>query len=178
MHDPAGVLRSNLNALSLRNPGLAQAIRECAPDPRITSTEARTGARVVVVQNARGGLPLHSLYDPEAEARKIIAALPDLGCVVALGLGAGFLVSALLEDPNVALVFVVEKDAATLRSLFACVPLERLLADPRVSLVAGAEGIPSTAVFCLAAGPHGKSPHPSAAKLVRSGAGLFPHGRR
>jgi hypothetical protein len=139
--DAPRVLASNLEALARRHPGLAQAIRESDTDTRIGIARARTGALVPLVRIRSRGVPLHSLYDPLAEARKAVATLPETGCVVTYGLGAGHLVSALLERPDVALVFIVEKDASTLRSLLALFPLERLLCDPRVTLCAGTEAI-------------------------------------
>jgi hypothetical protein len=63
------------------------------------------------------------------------------GCLVICGLGAGYHVSALLEDPAVRAVIIVEKDAAVLRSLFEQAPLARLLEDSRVIVTAGLEAI-------------------------------------
>jgi hypothetical protein len=139
--DPADVLASNLSALSPRNPVLAQAIRDCAPDRRFRAARARTGKLVPVVGRGDGDVPLHSLYDPMIEARRVVGALPEFGCIVAFGLGAGYHAFALLENPHVSLVFIIEKDVSTLRSLFQSFPLETLLRDPRVTLTAGTEGI-------------------------------------
>ena len=84
---------------------------------------------------------MHSLYDPARESHRLLESVAGSGCLVFLGLGGGFHVAAALEDPNVAAVLVIEKDMPTLRALLDRVPLAPVLADARVRVLAGHEGI-------------------------------------
>jgi hypothetical protein len=84
-----------------------------------------------------GALPLHSLYDARKESERLAESHRDAGCLVVLGLGAGHHVSALLRNPGMYAVLVVEEDAGTLRSLFETVDMVDILADARVTLTAG-----------------------------------------
>jgi hypothetical protein len=135
------ILEANLSALSRRDAELVASIRASIPDPRLVYGRARNGQIVPSLRLPRGSAPLHSLYDPGQEAKKLVASIGGAGFYVAFGLGAGFLVSALLDDPGVYSILVVEKDAATLRSLLEHVQLADSLGDPRVHVVAGRGGI-------------------------------------
>jgi hypothetical protein len=139
--DSARVLESNMAALAHRNPALASAIRSSTADPSLTFVSARDGTIVPSVQTPHGSAPLHSLYDPAGEARKIAAGLHGAGCIVILGMGAGFAVAASLEDVGVSSVLVIEKDVSILRALLERLPLDGLLQDPRVFVSVGLEGV-------------------------------------
>ena len=146
MPDPVDArrLEENLVVLSSRQPSLAAAVRAAATDPRLVALLARSGAIVPGVRSAAGTLPLHSLYDPLQESARLAESLRGAGLVIICGLGAGFHIASLLEDPGVYAVIVIEKNAAVLRSLFGLVHYARLLGDPRVALVAGQEAIRTT----------------------------------
>ena len=141
--DSARVLETNLAALAHGNPSLASMIRVSEGDTSLIFINARSGALVPAARLPGGNAPLHSLYDPLGESRKIIARLRGAGCIVILGMGGGFAVSASLEDPGVSSVIVVEKDASTLRTLLEHLPIAGLLRDMRVSVAAGLEGMRS-----------------------------------
>jgi hypothetical protein len=140
---PRAVLESNLSALALHDASLASAVRAAAPDPRLASMTARNGALIPAILLPHGTLPLHSLYDPLRESRRLAESVRGSGCYVLFGLGAGFHASALLEDPGVFSLIVIEKDASVLRSLLACIPLQHLLEDPRIHVVPGLDAIPA-----------------------------------
>jgi len=137
-------LAENLSALASRQPSLAASVLAATPDPRFVSLSARNGMIVPGVRSAAGTVPLHSVYDPRQESTRLAESLRGAGFLVVCGMGGGFHIAALLEDPGVHAVIVIEKDAAVLRSLFAQVPLARLLGDPRVVLAAGQGAIRET----------------------------------
>jgi len=139
--DSARILEANLAALTRRNPALASAIRASTADPSLTFVNARNGALVPAVQLPTGNAPLHSLYDPVGEARKIAASLHGAGCIVILGMGAGFTIAASLEDSGVSSVLVIERDASILRTLLERLPFDGLLNDPRVFVSDGLGGV-------------------------------------
>jgi hypothetical protein len=136
-------LDANLAALSARDPELARALRSSTPDPSITVLTARNGSLVPAVHRPGGRAPLHSLYDPERESRRLVESARGSGCLVFLGLGAGFHVAAALEDPNVASVLIFETNIPTVRALLQNMPLARVLGDARVRLLTGLHGIRS-----------------------------------
>ncbi len=139
--DSARVLEANLAALSRGNPLLASTVSASVANPSLIFVDARNGALVPAVRLPGGNTPLHSLYDPMGESRKIMAGLRGAGCIVILGMGAGFAIAASLEDSGVSSVLVIEKDASTLRALMEHLPIEGLLQDSRVFVSAGLEGV-------------------------------------
>lgn len=139
--DSARVLEANLAALARGNPSLAFTIRSSAANPSLIFIEARNGTLVPAVRLPDGRAPLHSLYDPMGESRKMMAGMRGAGCVVILGMGAGLAAASSLEDAGVSSVLVIEKDVSTLRALLEHLPIAGLLQDSRVSLSAGLEGI-------------------------------------
>jgi hypothetical protein len=149
--DTGPFLAANLAALSARDPALAASVRASSPDPALSVLTAKDGSPVPAVHDGERPLPLHSLYDPVRESRRLFdatppgtdrdSARPRAGCIVFFGLGAGYQVSAALEDPSVCAVIVVERSVATIRALFQKLPLSPILGDPRVRLVAGAGGV-------------------------------------
>ena len=143
MPEPAAdlLLRENLERLASVDPQLAASVRGAVADPRILSLPSRSGPLVPAVRAHGGTAPLHSLYDPRAEARRLVHSAGAEGFLVLFGLGGGFLAEAALENPGTWHVVVVEKDAGVLRALMACAPLARVLGDPRVSVVCGTGSI-------------------------------------
>jgi hypothetical protein len=103
--------------------------------------EARNGALIPAVRIPGGKAPLHSLYDPMGESRKLMAGMRNAGCIVILGMGAGFAVAASLEEGGESSVLVIEKDPSTLRALLEHLPIATILEHPRVTVTAGLEGI-------------------------------------
>jgi hypothetical protein len=139
--DSPRVLETNLAALALRNASLAASIRSSPPNPSLVFVEARNGALIPAVRHPGGQAPLHSLYDPKGESRKLIAGMRNAGCIVLLGMGAGYAVAASLEAGGESSILVIEKDPSTLRALMEHLPIAALLEDPRVTVAAGLDGI-------------------------------------
>ena len=121
------------------DPALARAVDACAPSSHITFLTARDGCFVPALRGQGDGIPFHSRVDPRKEARRLFEAQGGAGYLVFLGLGAGYQVRPFLEDPRVHRVLIVEKDAQTLKTLLAHVPMAGILADRRVRVLAGPE---------------------------------------
>ena len=96
--DPAVFVR-NMAALYRRDPRLAQRIDEVEGGERWPLIRARSGAATVAVEGAGGSVLLHSRYDPESEAERLIesVSLADRYCFVVLGFGLGYHVRALFD---------------------------------------------------------------------------------
>jgi hypothetical protein len=137
----ARFLGENLAALAKRQPVLAAAVSAAVPDPRFVPLAARSGVTVPGVRTGTGTAPLHSLYDPAHESAQVAGSARGSGCVVACGLGGGYHVAALLQDPGVHAVIVVEKEASVLRALFEQVSFVSMIADTRLLLTAGLDMI-------------------------------------
>ena len=133
----ARILEHNLARLAAAHPALAVRIRSARPDPRFICLEARSGDRVPAVRSSAGDAPLHSLYDPRQESRRLVQAAGGNGFLAFCGLGGGFHIEAALEDPRTLGVLVIEKDESVLRSLFGQIRFDRLLQDPRVTIAVG-----------------------------------------
>ena len=112
-----------------------------AADPRIVAMAARSGTVVPGVRSAAGMVPLHSLYDPRQEALRLAASVQGAGFLVVNGLGAGLHAEALLQNPDVQGLVIIERSAGVLRSLFAMASFVPLLDDPRVTICAGLASI-------------------------------------
>jgi hypothetical protein len=139
--DQARRLAGNLGLLAARNPHLADSIRQAVPDPRLGRATARNGLIVPTVRTTAGEVPLHSLYDPRQEGRKLAETLRGFGCLAVSGLGGGFHIQSMLEDASVSAVLVIEKDPGVLRSLLHTVDYSPLFADARVWIVCGSADI-------------------------------------
>jgi hypothetical protein len=143
----ARILQDNLARLASANPALARRIRSAQPDPRFVRLTARSGVVVPAVHTPSGNSPLHSLYDPLKESRRLAAAAKGDGFLAFCGLGGGFHVEAALEDPGTLGVLVIEKDESVLRGLLALIRYGRVLQDPRVSIAVGLGEIRQAVLF-------------------------------
>jgi hypothetical protein len=88
-------------------------------------------ARNKAVVPAINGRPLHSLFDPQREAQRLLKHT-NAGFFVLLGLGGGFVLREALSRPTTQLVFVLDADSASFRELVAKCGLAKLLDDSRV----------------------------------------------
>jgi hypothetical protein len=119
-----------------RRPGAAEPAA-----PALVPT--RSGHTTVVVTREDGrSAPLHSRYDPVAEARHQIAACAfgPLDTIVVLGMGLGYGVEALCDrlGPGNHLI-VVERDPALFRAATGRPCVRRLLDRPRTFFFVGTE---------------------------------------
>ncbi len=99
---------TNHAVLTQRVPAVAQRLSTASPADGVEVLQSRTGDPVFRVRD----MTLHSLYDPQGEARQWAALLPDAtpACVV-LGFGNGYH----LEGLHAPSVLVVEPDLGLLR---------------------------------------------------------------
>lgn len=142
MHDDISGTRvselrsANTTVLDARTPGLAGRLAGIA----IPSTHVLGATPAGAATLAIGGVPLHHLLDPVADAERWARATADrleavaATRVVIVGLGLGYHVEALAERFAGAIV-VVEPDLAVVRIALAARDLAALLA--RIELVAG-----------------------------------------
>jgi hypothetical protein len=131
------VLQANLRALAQRSPALAARLAEAAAAPDARVELARNGDAVPVVTRDGREWALHSRYDPRAEAARLAHAVPRASYAVVYGLGAAHHLRALISSAGVTGALVVEPDPALVRLVLQVVPLDDLLADPRIDLAVG-----------------------------------------
>jgi hypothetical protein len=128
------VFRRNLLALSRSSPDLGDRLLEAESDGSLRIRAARNGAPVPVFSRGGREAALHSLVDPEREALRIVEAQPPGGFIVAMGLGAGYLLRAFLASPATTRVLAIEYSAPLLRALLEEVDLSELFLDERFTL--------------------------------------------
>ena len=133
---PGDFREANLRTLEVRFPELARLLRKTAPAD-LETVPAASGDPTARVS----GRFLHSRYDPEGEARKAAASVSASGAdtVVILGLGLGYAAQAALSELPGARIVTAEADPAFLSACLGIRDLGALLADDRVSLLAGGE---------------------------------------
>jgi hypothetical protein len=129
------LFRRNLLALSRMSGGLGDRLLDAEADPSVRIRRARSGAPVPVVIRDGREAPLHSLVDPEREAQRLEAAQPASGFIVALGLGAGYLLKRYLASGATTGLLVIEYSAPMLRALLEEIDLSELFLDERFALV-------------------------------------------
>ncbi|HTX72037.1 MAG TPA: 6-hydroxymethylpterin diphosphokinase MptE-like protein, partial [Rectinemataceae bacterium] len=129
------VFKRNLLALSRSDPSLGDRLLSVEPDTRLILRSARSGAAVPVLRLAEREVAFHSLIDPEREAERMVSAQPPGGFIVALGLGAGYLLRAYLASTSTTGLVVVEHSASLLRALLELIDLSELFIDQRFSLM-------------------------------------------
>jgi hypothetical protein len=129
------IFRRNLLALSRSHRNLGDRLLEALPDPALSIRAARNGALVPVIDREGRASALHSLIDPEREAERLAAAQPAGGFIVAMGLGAGYLLKRYLASDATTGLLVVEYSASLLRALLEGIDLSELFLDGRFSLL-------------------------------------------
>ncbi len=119
MPTPIDILKQNLSILRQRDPELAQRI-ESAESAALDWVESRSGPMTANIEHNGRALWMASKYDPKKEANKLIEGIEHdkAACVVVLGLGVGYHVTALhkaMGERGVLIVF--EADAGMWRAV-------------------------------------------------------------
>ncbi|MDR0785878.1 MAG: DUF115 domain-containing protein, partial [Treponema sp.] len=83
--------------------------------------ESKTKKIVPAIREGGENHALHSLFDPEREAARLLDAVKNKGFVIFLGLGGGFFVREALKR-NISLVLVIDFDREGAAEIFAAVP--------------------------------------------------------
>ncbi|MDR1221197.1 MAG: DUF115 domain-containing protein [Treponema sp.] len=79
---------------------------------------------------------LHSLFDPQKEAERLLGVRKDEGFLIFLGLGGGFSVAqALTRAHDVRLILIVDYGRDGLEELFRVIDYSLIMNDPRVFLL-------------------------------------------
>jgi len=139
VHTPESILRKNISKLAKYAPDLARQIQSGIPDKDLQVLEARNGLPVL-----KNHIAMHSLIDPEREARKwaerreISEAIAGGRRIAVLGFGMGYHIKALL-DLSCSSVIVIEPDPAMLRVAFEWIDFSDCM--ERLTLVLGREEI-------------------------------------
>jgi hypothetical protein len=111
------IFRRNLLALSRSDPSLGDRLLQAEPDPRLEIRRARSGAPVPILRLGDHEAALHSIVDPEREADRLSEAQGPGGFIVALGLGAGYLLRRHLASESTTRVIAIEYSAELVRAI-------------------------------------------------------------
>jgi hypothetical protein len=130
------IFERNLLALSERNPELSSRLgRAQANYTRYKLLESRSGDIIPALLDPRGAtLPLHSMIDPQKEAKRLISTVENECFLILLGLGGGYFLEAALERKDIGMVLLVEYDLNGLAELLCHIDYSRFFKDPRFRL--------------------------------------------
>ncbi|MDR1215591.1 MAG: DUF115 domain-containing protein [Treponema sp.] len=88
---------------------------------KYTFLESKTKKIVPAIHEDGENHALHSLFDPEREAARLLDTVKGEGFIIFLGLGGGFFVREALKR-NIALVLVIDFDREGLDEIFSAIP--------------------------------------------------------
>jgi hypothetical protein len=95
----------------------------------------RGGIVPAIIDGTNTARPLHSLYNPQKEAERLIGTLKDEGFLIFLGLGGGFFIEEALKKTSVQQILVIDYGKAGIAELFAHGDYSRIMGDPRTRLL-------------------------------------------
>jgi len=129
----------NMRALWSCDPELALRVDAVPDDGRVPIEPARNGSWTAKVCTPDGRLVyLHSRYDPEAEAEKLVASVPieDKFCFVVSGLGLGYHLLALFARlRGEAVIVCTEPSVRLIAAALTCVDLTEPVRSRRLILL-------------------------------------------
>jgi hypothetical protein len=104
---------------------------------KYTIKTARNNSIVPAIVDDNGAEhALHSLFDPQKEAERLLGVRKDEGFLIFLGLGGGFSIAqALTRAEDVRLVLIVDYGREGLEELFSIIDYSSIINDPRVFLL-------------------------------------------
>jgi len=134
--EPARHFETNLAALATHSPEVAERLRSVEPRADVVFSPSAAGALTARAGQTR----LHSTYDPEREARRLVAGVvsADTTVCVILGIGLGYHAQELQSShPDLPLA-IVEPDLPLLAAVLRARDLAALLASPELRLLLAA----------------------------------------
>lgn len=141
--DRATVFLRNMAALWRRDPLLAMRVDAIDDEARLAVEPTRSGAWTGRVVGSSGRPTyLHSRYDPQADAARLIdaAQLDEKYCFIAVGMGLGYHVEALCARlKGDAFALCVEPDLRVISTALTCVDLADPIASGRLLFVVDAD---------------------------------------
>lgn len=136
--DGRAVFIKNMAALWRNDARLAQRIDEVSDDRRLPVIVTKSGRATVRMKTCKGETLLHSRYDPEAEARKLIDStkLRDNFCFVVNGFGLGYHILELhARLKGDACIVVSEPSLTLLSTALSCVDLSAVIASGQLVIL-------------------------------------------
>lgn len=128
----------NMAVLARRHAPVHAAVLEAPEDSRIRVSPSREGAPVPEIAQEGGAISVHSRYDPVTEAARFIAGIEPgrFNLFIVFGFGFAYHITELLgRVPGDAVVLVLERSAAMIRSAMAHRDLSSTFADERLHIL-------------------------------------------
>ena len=129
------ILKRNLLALSSVDPELAARLSASPGRPDVQFIESRSAMTVPALVEGRRLTALHSRFDPLKEGLRCFQSAANAGCVVFLGLGAGYHILPFIDQPHICQLIVVDRDVGLARSVMERIDMRAILMDPRVKIL-------------------------------------------
>lgn len=125
----------NLLVLSTKNPELARDLTLSNGADYVSYIFSKLGNKIPVFNKNGSPKPLHSRFDPQKEAARLIEHHNPKDYICVFGLAGGYHIAELLKKDSVKRVFIFEQDLPYLKFLFEEFDFQEILLDPRVSLI-------------------------------------------
>lgn len=127
----------NLLALSRINPELCTRLsRAETTKGKYRMLESRSGLVVPAYMTESGQYrPLHSMMDPEKEAKRLAGTLNFSGFLIFLGLGAAYIIREALRNPEASHITIIDYDIDAFAELCMSIDYIDILNDSRVSIL-------------------------------------------
>jgi hypothetical protein len=128
------IFERNSLAISIKQPQLNARLRYLEDFSGLELVASKSGPLVPVLIREGGRYALHSLFDPEREAERMISACAGKGFHLCLGMGGGYHIRRLLSSPGISGVMVVDYSLELFCALISSIDLSDVLSDPRLCL--------------------------------------------
>jgi hypothetical protein len=126
------VYERNILDLAGADPQLASRLGRAETAAGAGFVLSRTGKTVMTLEAGGARRALHSLFDPQKEARRLLEAFPRDGFFLFLGFGCAYHILPCLAWPEVSQLVIVDKDIGILKAVLGEIDLRALFMDPRV----------------------------------------------
>lgn len=132
------ILQNNLEAIKKKNNDLYKRIKSASGDIAVTIEQSKTGLPVPLYEKNGKKIAIHSRFDPEKEAQRMLKdiAIDGYDLFVVLGFGFGYHVDYIRQQaPQKTTILVLEADPSILHEACANRDVTELVTDPRVVLL-------------------------------------------
>ena len=127
------IFSKNITAVRQKNPHAAQMLLQTEPASVYQAVKmSKTGIPIPVFQS---GQAMHSLYNPEKEAEKMLGTNTADGFVLFCGLGAGIQIQQAVHQNPATVCAVTEADYPSFRQLLSLIDFSDLFTHKRVYIL-------------------------------------------
>lgn len=128
------ILEHNLNALRLHHPQIAASLHSVESSSKMEFRPSRKGPLVPLSILKQHPYPMHSLFDPVTEGRRLAGEVSE-AYIIAFGMGGAYHLRPLMERSGTTGLIIIDRDLPMLKSILKHIDLSALLSDARILLL-------------------------------------------